>query len=329
MSRGFDSKILPSFSRDNSKNEFVKYASLTTSPLDNEFSFGLYYGIGDYVEASPSHVYFTTTPAAHNSDQAYTGYDPMDFTNWTKVTQPDGTVIMHYHLWTYEEGFGGKEIKQITSEGASTLNEIDYVYGQHGCNGRTAVFPGAYNQSGHCPTHLVKTVTQRDGATYTSEAVFNMDPNDSFYSYGNPVETKTYTTVTASTTPRVRKTEYEHNESYWILGLPTRMTLNDRELATYQYDNLGQRIRQSRYTQSDFVTFTYNNDGTIASYKDALNRQTEARNWKRGAPQTIIQAVGTADEITTTSVFDNNGWLSSKTDANGNRTSYSHESWAG
>ena len=103
------------------------------------------------------------------------------------------------------------------------------------------------------------------------------------------------------------------------------MALNDRELATYQYDNLGQRISQSRYTQSDFVTFTYNNDGTIASYKDALNRRTEARNWKRGAPQTIIQAVGTADEITTTSVFDNNGWLSSKTDANGNRTSYSHD----
>ena len=63
----------------------------------------------------------------------------------------------------------------------------------------------------------------------------------------------------------------------------------------------------------------------MSSYTDALNRRVEASNWHRGNPQTITQAAGSPDEITTTAVVDDNGWVMSKTDAMNRTTAYTRD----
>lgn len=285
-----------------------------------QYCFGVYYGIVDYVENTPSFTYIKTTAPAHYSDLAYPGHDPMDFTNWTKVTQPDGTVITHYHLWTYEEGFGGKELKQVTTKGTTTLNEVDYSYAQHGCNGTTAVFPGAYNQSGHCPTHTVKTVTKRDGDTYTSEAEFKMDPADIAYSYGNPTKTRVFSNRHRSTTPRETVTTYENKSAYWVMALPKIVTINGRLTTENIYDPKGLKTEEKRYDQP-YAKFGYYANGLVNWFEDANGRRTQAKLWKRGTPQQIVRA----DNKSVHQYVDDNGWMTSSKDALARTTSYTRD----
>jgi len=159
--------------------------------------------MGQYVKKTPSFDHVAQQRDAglpYNSADAYAGHNPMDFTNWTKVTQPNGSVVTHYHLWRHEEGFGGKEIRRTISQNNKVLDQQDMVYTQQACNGATAVFPGAHQDAGHCPTFVSKTVQQRDGDTFTSTSEFNLNPASADFSYGKPVSTSKWSNI--STTPR-------------------------------------------------------------------------------------------------------------------------------
>lgn len=278
------------------------------------------------VVQSPANLYYIANSGPYDSENVYTSTsdDPLDYTNWTRVTDPEDTTVTYYHLWSWEEVFGGKLIKQETHKSSNLLDEIDYVYIQNGC-GSPAIGIGVAAKSNKCSTHTSQTVQSRAGDTYTSEYTYKTDQAAPDYSYGRPTVSTTYSDVSGSTDPRIRTIEYLHDHTNWILGLPTRITLNARELATYQYNSLGNKTSQSRYGQVDFLTFTYNSDGTIASYEDALGRKTEAQDWKRGAPEKIIQAAGTSDQIILESEVDDNGWVTSQTDALNRTTAYQHD----
>ncbi|MEP1230087.1 MAG: RHS repeat-associated core domain-containing protein [Litorimonas sp.] len=178
-------------------------------------------------------------------------------------------------------------------------------------------------------SYLTKTVTQQDGDTFTSERKYNMDPSKSDYSYGRPVETRSYSNV--STEPRIIQTEYEHNTAKWILGLPKRMLQNGREMSSYAYDSFGRKTSQTRYGKL-YGSFRYHtnlnypeNLGALYRVTDALGRSTELREYKRGVPQRIRRAINTADETNEYQYVDDNGWLTSQVDAAGKTTLYTHD----
>jgi len=253
-------------------------------------------------------------------------YGGIEGKKWGEIINPLG----HRNRTTYHhsdditlEGLPYKSEAYAAS--GSLLRRTTYEHFVENVVGITGL-QGIVNDSPHKfarPRHTIKTTTTMDGDTFTSEVSYNTDQTSSTYSYGNPTQTKTYSNV--STTPRIMDTTYEHNTDKWILGLPKTVTRGDGvQMASYNYDNYGRKISQTRYGQLA-ASFAYHSDGTMASVKDALNRTTTADNWHRGAPQLVTRAVGTALQHSSSSTIDDNGWVTSQTDAKGNVTSYAHD----
>ena len=249
--------------------------------------------------------------------------------NWTKVTGPDGTERTYTHqaigpdhglLKSIEVKAAGETIDSIsyehnqTGEGASSGE-----YGECRADGEI----GNSDNAGRCEVYkkrpITKMVQVRDGDTYTTDYTYDFDIASS------PISVSRYSSATGSTVPRVTQTTYEDKLSNWILDLPKTVSMNGREEARATYNNLGQLTSYQRYGQANFLTYTYNSDGTLASMTDALQRRTEALNWKRGRPQHIKRAVGSPDEIDQYQYVDDNGWVTSQTDANGSETKYTHD----
>lgn len=270
---------------------------------------------------SPANQYYISlsNAAPYESDVVYTssGGNPLDYTNWTKVTQPDGSILTYYHHWNWEEMFGGKQIRQETHKDGILISETDTVFIQQGC-ASGAIATGVGSKASKCFTNTSKTTQSRDGDTYYSETDYNTNPAASNYSFGKPVQTRQWSSV--STTPRITDTEYEHNTAKWILGLPLSTTINGRNTATYVYNGLGQKTSQTRYG-APHATFGYHAEGTTAWFEDANGRKTSANDWKRGTPQHILRA----DTTSLYQYVDNNGWLTSTIDAMSNTTSYTRD----
>jgi len=168
--------------------------------------------------------------------------------------------------------------------------------------------------------YKTQTITTRDGDSFTTEMSYATNQASSTYSFGSPTQTKSWSNVSSS--PRITDTTYEHKKPNWILSLPSTVTQNGRELATYTYNDEGLKTAQSRYGQANFARFGYNSDGTLAWYKDALDRETKALNWKRGTAQKVIRPDFSEYE----QIVDDNGWLEEYEDPMDHITSYSHDS---
>ncbi len=170
--------------------------------------------------------------------------------------------------------------------------------------------------------YKTQTVTTRDGDTFTSKFDYQTAPAASDFAYNQPKATR----VSSNTSPteRVTTTTYAHDTSKWILGLPDVVTISDGgtpiELSDTNYDTFGRKASQTRYG-APYATFNYNSDGTIHWIEDALGRRTTALDWHRGTPQEIKRP----DNISTYQTVDNNGWLTSTTDAKGYTTSYQQD----
>ncbi len=281
-------------------------------------------------------------PVGHQFEGHPIASSETDPTNWTKVTGPTGIEKTYYHFWpeqyasaTYDFGSKLDRLEIRASAGGTVLETqtIDYI--STGIYGSTYI-PNSYPfspsgniispRSSGTPVRQAKVITQRDGDTWTQEFTYNTTQSSSLYSYGLPTQTKNFSNV--HTPPRIRDTTYEHNQFKWVLGLPKTLVQNGRNLATYSYDTLGRKTSQTRYGVSD-MTFTYHTTSTYlgAPYKitDALGRRTELLDWKRGTPQRIRGAAGSADETNLYQYVDNNGWLTSLTDPNGNITAYGQD----
>ncbi|GLQ22520.1 hypothetical protein GCM10007853_03940 [Algimonas ampicilliniresistens] len=262
-----------------------------------------------------------------------------DPTNWTKVVGPDGVENTFYHYWNIMSGggphlhagtaFGGKLARmEIRSTAGGTIVETrqnDYL--QTGTYGGSYI-PNNYSLppisrilsplSAGTPVEIEKTVVARDGDTFTSESDYNTNQSSSAYSYSLPIATRTFSNV--STTPRQRTTTYEHNATKWILGLPKTISIAGTQVAGYTYNTNGQKTAQTSYSLP-WATFGYNADGTMSWFRDALNRQTQAQNWKRGKPQLVVYP----DVTSMSQVVDNNGWVTSQTDPKSQTTAYQYD----
>ena len=258
----------------------------------------------------------------YESDLGPGGSSSSDKTNWTKVLTPT-SHITYTHNWVTEP-LGGKLMKkEIRANSTSAVLQTEtYTYEKISASGNT--FAATSHNSGSLLTSVkaLQTVVLRDGDTFTTLNTYDAVSASPTYSYGFPTIVEVSSNV--SQPPRSRVTTYAHNQTKWILGLPATVTTNARNMASYAYDSLGRKISQTRYG-SPHATFSYNSDGTIAWFKDALGRQTSALNWKRGTPQEIKRADTTTEAISTYQYVDDNGWLTSSIDGRGYTTSYTRD----
>ncbi|MEL6857181.1 MAG: RHS repeat-associated core domain-containing protein [Pseudomonadota bacterium] len=242
-----------------------------------------------------------------------------DRTNWTKVTGP-GVHITYFHNWVSEPS-GGSLVRQEVraSAGGGVLEKIENTLMQEQNVG--SVFgsisvPGAYR--GAKPNRTTQVKTTRGSDIYTRNLTYDSNYSSANYSFGNPIQISETSSVSSGS--RTALNQYEHNSTKWILGLPKKVTKNGKVFGEYVWDSLG-RMTQAKMFGTTMQTVTYNSDGTVATVKDALNRQWSASGWKRGSPQTLTRPDGNSFSR----VIDNNGWVTSETDARGTAFSFGYD----
>jgi hypothetical protein len=161
------------------------------------------------------------------------------------------------------------------------------------------------------PLSTVRPVSSRmttvDGATYT-QTMSNPD------SFGFP-----QTITRTGTNTKTDTLAYDENTSAWILGTvksrssagatEVALTLNSNELPT-EIDRFGRRDK----------TFSYNNDGTVASVMDGNYNTTYYYNYKRGIPTQVNHPIGQE-----TVTVDNLGHITQWNDALNYITGYGYD----
>lgn len=166
------------------------------------------------------------------------------------------------------------------------------------------------------PTRQI--VTARGSDTFTTTNTFVLS-NTSTFSHANP--TRVARTSNLGHGTRTTDLTYQHKTSSWVLFLPSVEKLNNKEFSRFTYDSDGQ-VTQWKQFGAVWRTYTWASDGTMATSKDGLNRQTTYSNYKRGYPRSVTQP----DNTTFSFAVDNNGWITSATNPRGFTTSLSYNS---
>ncbi|WP_176780380.1 hypothetical protein, partial [Maricaulis salignorans] len=241
-----------------------------------------------------------------------------DPTNWSRVTGPDA-VVTFYHRWRDQpEGGAQTRVEVRASAGGPVLEATDTTYivearfGDAGPSGLTPI------DLSSLPRRTAVQTRNRGGDVYTTDYSYNTNSGSSTYSWGNPVQSLQESNL-PGVGQRTTDTEYEHNTSAWILGLPERVVLNGVEFYDVTYDSDGMPTGIDQFG-TRVETRSYNGDGTLAWTRDALNRQTSFSSYLRGQPRTITLA----DSNTIQVAVDNNGWITGVTNARGYTSGYAY-----
>ena len=168
------------------------------------------------------------------------------------------------------------------------------------------------NDEGGAQPELTQKTTTQDGASYVVQ-------NTQFDSYGY-----VNNTVESSPAGKVQITHtYYEDPSKWIFEPQTTKVLDANGNLENEIDNaynsLGELV--SNITNGVTTTYTYDNQGNIATKTDALDNKTAYGNYLAAQPQTITDALGNISHA----VINNNGTVASKTDALGNTTQYQYD----
>ena len=245
-------------------------------------------------------------------------------TNYTRVKKPEGTVSEYKYHWDIEEFGGGLKSVEVFETDTSSAPIKSTNYGYTFIDDNFPWKPQLYflyqPTTDLMPVFTTSIVTKQDEETTTQEVNYNRDRSSASYSFGYPVETKTYSSVLGSNVQRSTDITYDHITTEWILGLPISQVQNGRTVVENIYNADG-LVTESKSYGETLYTVNYNVDGTISSVEDALNRQTSASSWKRGIPQLITRADGT----TIAQDVDDNGWVIERQNARGFITSYERD----
>ena len=251
------------------------------------------------------------------------GEPPLNDQKRRIITDPEGYET---HLWYDRRHLSQTEYMMMKSEiydGGTMVSRSTPTYLEAPSLGDSSVRM-KFAPSRTSERLTTKTVTHQNGDTFTTEYDYNTNPNSPTYSFGRPVETRSWSNYSISdeSRKRITQTTYEHNKDKWILGLPKTVRRNGRLVSTTDYTPLGQAHKRYDYSQTTPAgTYSYHSDGTLASMTDALGRTTEADDWHRGQPQTVTRPDGSTIKRS----LDDNGWIMSQTDAKGRTTTYQRD----
>lgn len=239
------------------------------------------------------------------------------------VTDPNGNIEISYVNRRVSLYTGVVErIESYNAGSASPIRVVENEYDIGVRFGNSASRLTGYTSSREGRFfYLDKTITTQGADVFTTEYTYDEDLASPTFSFGRPVSQTTYSNLSPES--RVTNTTYEHNKTKWILGLPDTVTRNNKLFDDYTYDSLGRVTRHDRFGAL-YKTFGYHGLGTqggaLAWEEDALLRRTSFDNYKRGTPQLITRA----DTTTVSRVVDNNGWVTSATNARGVTTAFEY-----
>jgi len=81
--------------------------------------------------------------------------------------------------------------------------------------------------------------------SFTTDYSYNSNHGAQNYSFGLPVEVRTFSTLSSSS--RVYKYEYENDTSTWLVGLEKKFTSNNKEIRNNIYNATDQLKQQDRF----------------------------------------------------------------------------------
>ncbi len=240
------------------------------------------------------------------------------------VSQPDGTRIERIFGIRYGINDGKLlETRVLAADGSVLKTEAtDYVTEAEAA---ALPFPDFYGHSHYGPDDPAalrlrparQTTIQQDGATFQHTVT-------KFDELARPVEVTKASSLDYGRYRRVEAIRYHDNRSTWVLGQVHSVTHIDPAPAVVvsqtDYDAADLPWRTYRFGALQ-QTMAYHADGSLASLQDGRGNATGLSAWKRGIPQQIAYANGTARSAT----VDDNGWIRAMTDENGYATRYDYD----
>lgn len=235
----------------------------------------------------------------------------------TAVVEPDGSKVIYKYgfLYYYNDGqlLGSENYDaagNLLSTSASQLMTDAQVASQP--------FSANYGLSvgGDDPGTLrVRPIT---GSTIQQDAVTYQSTVNSFDSLARPVSV----TKASPWHTRTDVTEYYDDTTRWVLDQPSKVTNANTGLVVSQTSYNAMSLPWQVWSFGKLQqTLAYNSDGTVASVSDGNSHATTLSSWKRGTPRTIVYA----DNTSVSATVDDNGWITSVTDENGNTSNYGYD----
>ncbi|MEL7487671.1 MAG: hypothetical protein AAGJ87_10720, partial [Pseudomonadota bacterium] len=242
--------------------------------------------------------------------------------DWKKrtVIDPLGDKTDYYYNRRHQHALEGLLVKEERRDGGSGAilesTTFDYITGPN-MGDSTVDFAYAPPKTWDRPIRM--RTTSRGSDVYNTRYTYNTNLNSSSYSFGSPTKTESWSNIVSAM--RVTDTTYEHNTAKWILSQPKTVTRNGKLFDTYHYDGLGQVTQHDRFGAL-YKRYEYKTDGTLDRVFDALNRRTYLGYYKRGIPERILRP----DDVWLYRTVDDNGWVTSQTNARGYTTNYEYNS---
>lgn len=245
-------------------------------------------------------------------------------TRTTVVTQPDGTELRESYGIVFGLNEGKLLGRQIRSSGGQVLRDESHVY-MTAAQAAAQPFPDRYGSlyggNDSSRTHI-RPLRQRTIVQQGTE--FSWQGN-TFDVFARPLSVAKSSTLPGSPS-RTEVTAYHDNLSSWVLGQPSRLTVNGTIASetSYSASALPTVFKQFGKTVQ---TLAYNSDGTVASVRDGNNNLTTLSSWKRGIPRTIkYPATPEASSgATQSAVVNDSGWITRVTDENGFQHNYQYD----
>ncbi|WP_187775684.1 RHS repeat-associated core domain-containing protein [Luteimonas suaedae] len=147
---------------------------------------------------------------------------------------------------------------------------------------------------------------------------------ESFDSFARPTRITRSSNITSSPV-RTDLIAYHDNLARWVLGQPSRLTVNGIVVSETGYSSYAQPLTfrlfgKLQWTRTYDVA-TAGQMGAIKTIKDGNNNVTTLTNWKRGIPQSVAYADGT----TQSAVVNDAGSITRVTNENGFATNYAYD----
>ncbi|GGY57285.1 RHS repeat-associated core domain-containing protein [Parvularcula lutaonensis] len=253
---------------------------------------------------------------------SYAGHvdgQPAASLKWGQVIDPEGTRTREYfHTKTNLQGL-------ISSRGVySGSTQLQHTTFSHVVEAELGnSYMGNVNPATlEAPRHPVQRILSQGGETYTTGLTYETNQSSSSYSFGKPTLQNRSSTLQSGS--QTTQTSYTNRLGHWILALPATIQEGGILVQSNIYDSFGRLTREDRYG-SLFATFGYHTGtgqkGSMAWFKDALNRQVSLNNWKRGTPQSITRP----DGVVLSRAVNNFGELTSQTDGRGTTITYGYD----
>ncbi len=272
----------------------------------------------------------------------YQGKTGTSSTKWSESIAPDNTQTRHvFHNSGVNEGLK-KEVNIYQSSGA-LVSKTAYEYKVEEALGITYLLNEEQAKL-TSPRHTSKITQEVNDDTYTVASIFNTDQTSDDYSFGAPVgrtESNTF-----SSHKKMSEMTYEHHKDVWKLRMPTGLSWSDdgetyvETSAVEYYPSTHESSSSLPKLQKSFgqlvKEFTeYHSDGNLkkVEFNTPLthtgatgNRYQKFSDFKRGFAQTVdLPARDNSGEIRISKEVDDNGWVTSTTDFNGNVTGYEYD----